>query len=312
MIVLMVIGHFADMLYDDFGICKSIFLFIYAFHMPVLIFISGLFYNREKTARYVLFYASCGFLLKIFITLLYAVVDKKYSISLTSDIGIPWFMFVLAIYYGVLYLFGNINKTYLLIAGLVLACFAGFDSNIGDFLYVSRAIVFFPCFMLGVVVNKDEYCQFRERHKKLLIPLSVVIIGAWLGLCIFMRDRMLILRHLLTGRNPFDEAILPYGPLLRLLCYIMAFLLCFSIIQLCPKGKIPVVTAMGKHTLNVYFWHWAFFIVMIRYCGLLGLASTGASGMVLYFVIAAALSLLLSTPVFDYPLKWVRNACFRR
>ena len=73
--------------------------------MPMLIFVSGLFCKREKTSRYVLFYISCGFLLKVSITILYALVNKNYGFGFTSDLGVPWFVFVLATYYCILYLF---------------------------------------------------------------------------------------------------------------------------------------------------------------------------------------------------------------
>ena len=47
MIVLVVAGHFADTLVAHSGVMKSFYLFIYAFHMPVFLFISGMFYTNR-------------------------------------------------------------------------------------------------------------------------------------------------------------------------------------------------------------------------------------------------------------------------
>ena len=58
MITLMVIGHFTDSVIQYSDVCKSIFLFIYAYHMPVLLFISGLFYKRTKYVEKTLYYIS--------------------------------------------------------------------------------------------------------------------------------------------------------------------------------------------------------------------------------------------------------------
>lgn len=55
MITLMVIGHFADVFCTESDLCRSIYLFIYAFHMPVLFFISGLFYKNERIVEKVFF-----------------------------------------------------------------------------------------------------------------------------------------------------------------------------------------------------------------------------------------------------------------
>lgn len=65
LITLVVIGHVVDFATSKSLLCKSIFLYIYAFHMPLFIFISGLFFRHKNIFNKALFFVVVGFLLKI-------------------------------------------------------------------------------------------------------------------------------------------------------------------------------------------------------------------------------------------------------
>ncbi len=94
LILFVVIGHFSDQLvtnlYGEYGgnpslpvseLFNKIFLFIYAFHMPLFIFLSGLFYKVEekfdgaKPARYIIL----GLLLKMLLYLSMTVFRTDYN-----------------------------------------------------------------------------------------------------------------------------------------------------------------------------------------------------------------------------------------
>ena len=144
LIVLVVIGHFADALINDSNAFKSLYVFIYAFHMPLFIFISGLFFKPKDVTSKCLMYISIGFALKITNFLVKYFLGLNPSFSILSDGGIPWFMFAIAIFTLLAYILRKHNKTYILFFSILLACFAGYDKEIGDFLYLSRIIIFFP------------------------------------------------------------------------------------------------------------------------------------------------------------------------
>ena len=42
LIILVVVGHFTDLAVDESEMMKSLFVFIYSFHMPLFIFVNGL------------------------------------------------------------------------------------------------------------------------------------------------------------------------------------------------------------------------------------------------------------------------------
>ena len=314
MICLVVFGHFAEFQAGSSDICKSMFLFIYTFHMPMLLFVSGVFFKPEKIIRKVFFYICCGYLLKILLWFVYYITTKKVpEFEMFSDITIPWFMFVLAIYQVVSYLLRKINLYLLLAAGIILACFAGYDKGIGDFLYISRAIVFLPFFTLGRIFKekKTEIVNWSNKYRVVLTVAAVVIILIWGYTCFGQIDFVDSLRHLFTGRNPYKDCIIKYGISARLFCYAVSFLMCASTLILTPRKNIPAFTRIGTKTLDIYFWHWAILILLHRLCHLGRLFDFGIAGKLGYFAIAAALIYALTyIKIFEFPLKQVKKLCF--
>ena len=150
LITLVVAGHFADEIMDYSSIYSSIFLFIYAFHMPLFIFISGYFHSDRNTMKKLLFYISLGFSYKIISFL----VDRingysQYTFNLLFDGGLSWFMFVLAIYTFALFLLRDQNKKFILISSIILACFVGYDKSIGTS-YIYLELLFSSLFIFLV------------------------------------------------------------------------------------------------------------------------------------------------------------------
>lgn len=116
LVTCVVIGHFADQFTDVSNIYDSIFLFIYSFHIPLFIFISGLMFKNKDITSKVIFFISIGFAYKI----VSAVVERllgtiKVEFLLLSDGGISWFMFALAAYTIILKVIEGQNKRYILI-----------------------------------------------------------------------------------------------------------------------------------------------------------------------------------------------------
>ncbi len=309
LITFVVIGHFAEAFCESSQVCRGIYVCIYAFHMPLFLFISGLFHSNRNITSKCLFFISVGFARKIMMVLVRLLVGKDPNFDLLADNGLPWFMFVLAIYTFVMYLLRNKNKTYLLVAGIILACFVGFDKSIGDYLYISRAIIFFPCYVLGTMINPNSLVNFKKRFRWLL-PLSALVLVLWVFCCFAKTDAVYNLRPLFTGRNPFSLSIEAYGPLARLLCYFITAVTSFSMIILVPSSHIPMVSRMGTHSLDVYFWH-GLILVLLNNFAHLGDLFVSFSGKILYFVIAILLSVILSQGGFiSYPLNKLKQLCY--
>lgn len=261
LITLVVGGHFADQLTDYSSIYSSIFLFIYAFHMPLFIFISGYFHSDRNTTKKVLFYISLGFSYKV-ISFLVDRINRysKYTFNLLFDGGLSWFMFVLAIYTFALFLLKDQNMKFFLIGSIILACFIGYDKSIGDFLYLSRAIIFFPFYILGTMMKSFDIIKFKRKYPLLKI-VALLIFVAWSILCITKIDTLYGLRYIFSGRQPFPDGIISFGPIVRLACYILSAVLGISLMLLTTSKKIKWISDFGKNTINVYFWHLNLFYI---------------------------------------------------
>lgn len=280
LITAVVVGHFVDFFSDGSDTCKSIYLFIYAFHMPLFIFISGLFHTNRDVTKKCIYYISAGFLLKVSNAVIAAIVGNQISFWLLADAGLPWFMFVLAIYTVLLYILRNQNKKYLLIMSVILACFIGYDTSVGDYLYISRTIVFFPFYLLGTMVDGRQIIELKS--KKWTIPIAAAVLMLWVYFSFFQLDKVYSYRYLFTGRNPFFDDVLAYGPFARLICYIISVLTGFSLIMLTPSKKIKWVTQMGTHSVDVYFWHLNVYYVLEKFFHLGSLFDKGFAGKTAY------------------------------
>lgn len=308
LILAVVVGHFADAVSKKPGVYKSIFVFIYAFHMPLFLFCSGLFHKNKDVFIRAFRYVSVGFATKIIFTLTSLVLGTKVSFTLLGDSGIPWYMFVLAIYVVITYALRNVDKKYLLVFSILLALFVGYDSTIGDYLYLSRVIVFYPFYLCGQLVSKEDILKLNSN--KLLKAVSVVIIAAWLIFCFTQRDIATGLRPLFTGRNSFatSEVFARWGFLFRAACYVITTLVSLAIICLMPNIRLPLITSFGSRTLQVYLWHWPV-VRVLQEVGVTALLMTNASGKIGWLLIGVALTFILSLKLFSFPTKQIFTYC---
>ena len=258
LILLVVAGHFIDYgtlcAHDE---CfRSLFVFIYSFHMPLFVFVSGLFYKAENVGRKVLSYLAIWCALTSMFAIKNIISFGKIGLSIFAVSGTPWFMFAMAAFIGLSYVFRKVKKTLLLIVSVTIACFAGYSVHIGDYFALSRIIVFYPFFVAGTMVDKLKLESIVK--KKPLMVTGAVVLALWLILCLNFAGDIYMLRPVFTGRNPFPllpEWMAPYGGLYRLLCYALSSLFSFAVICICSVRRIPCITALGAKTLQIYFWH---------------------------------------------------------
>ena len=295
LITLVVLGHFADFFTADSAVCRTIFIFIYAFHMPAFFFLSGLFANDKNVDKKCLFYLSGGVLLRISLIVFSRLFGNLTpSFPLLEEDGVPWFLYALAAYTLLGWLMRRISKGYLLAAALVLGCFAGYDASLGDTLCLSRIIVFAPFYFAGVWVDPDALYRLRQKYRWVVVPAALILIG-WGAICYLKLDQVYGLRHLFTGRHPFTAAEAPYGMLIRLGCYALASLTGGAVLAVSPARRLPCLTYMGSNSLNVYFWHWLVYMTLEHFFRIKTLFTMGVWGKAAFLLLALVLTAALAT-----------------
>ena len=98
LIFLVVIGHFVDELVGKSDVFKCIYIFVYSFHMPLFIFLSGylsrkliMSNEKKKIKDKVFIYIILGFLMKFIFGVCLINIKGKVSFSLLSGASAPWY-----------------------------------------------------------------------------------------------------------------------------------------------------------------------------------------------------------------------------
>lgn len=308
LIILVAVGHFADRHTADFGSFRGLFLFIYAFHMPLFLFVSGQFHKNKDIIRKVVSYTFVGILLKVVLSLMpFILYGTAPKFTLLSDSGLPWFMFVLAIYQVLSYVLRDVDKRLVIVIFVILACFAGYDRTVGDKLWLSRTIVFYPFYVLGEALPKEKVVEFTR--KKWVRASAVAVLAGWGVAAFAFLQQTYCLRKLFTGRNSFyfNETFSKWGFAFRLLCYLITFLTSAAVIAIVSDKKIPVITTFGSRSIQVYFWHRAVMMIMIK-TGLDKIICTSAPMGILWLLCAVAVVFILSLKPFGFPVNQVMKA----
>ena len=260
LIFLVVLGHAAEYYTSGNEHMRALIFFIYTFHMPLFIFISGLFAKGsvnnkrfDKISGYLVIYV----FLKIIFYFIKIIIGRNPAFDLFTEGGVPWFMLALFAFNIITTALRRLPKLVVFSVSVVLACIAGFFPQIRDFLALSRIIVFYPFFYLGYCLKRDDiekYCRC-----KIVKAFSVLILVSVAVLVFFYCDKIYSLRYLLTGRNPYSALgkFEVWGIVLRLLFYPVVSVIGFCVISLVPdKIGSEKIAVLGQRTLAVYGFHY--------------------------------------------------------
>ena len=313
LILLVVLGHFVEQVLGGSALSKSIFLFIYAFHMPLFIFLNGILFrhmafdNKKITWRVVYFF-SLYIALKGVLYFVKLFIGENPTFHLLSESGVPWYLFTLTLYYLIGYYFRNVDKTYLLVSSILLALLCGYDPDINDFLVLSRTIVFFPFFLAGWMSDINTISSFTRkpwiRFISLLLLLSIFCIVT------YRIESAYILRPLFTGRNSYKIKALgeyaKYGLFLRILTYTISIVLSFTLLSLTPRTAFRgIFSRLGRHSLSIYFLHRPVLYLLTGY----GVFDTIEDilghryGRIVWIFLSFCLTYLLSLDIFNKPFE---------
>ncbi len=307
-IMFVVVGHVIESFTSKSDMFRSLFIFIYAFHMPLFIFISGLFQQRfsnenKLKINKVAFYIVLGFSLKILNALCKMLHGKKFRIVFFGGGTIEWFLFVSVMFMVTAYILRKVHPAITLSVSLILGCICGYFDFIQDELWLSRYFVFLPVYLAGYYMTPQLLIKIEKNYVvKAVSGLSMLI---YFVMCFRSLPFVYQLRRLFTGRNPFST--LPFdncGAQHRLLCYAISALLCMAVFCFIPNIRVPILSNMGKNTLAVYFWHRPILYIISStsfYEVVLSLGDPLYKIIILTF--AVMLTFILSLDVFMLPLS---------
>lgn len=261
LIFLVVYGHTVAASAPDGSFNKAVYNFIFLFHMPLFIFVSGRFSHVKDKTKY---YNSILRILETYLIFQFvrSFVPLLFGKTLSFHLILSFFLFpeytlwflLCLIYWRLLVVLipPNVlhNSPYI----VLLICFA--VSILGGFipvkiLSIQRAMTFLPFFFMGYYSTEIE---IKQQLKKIHIGIPVlVILSIFLFVFYFLNTEI---GFVLYGNSSywFHSSLSPFLLCMaRCLLLLVATLLGIMIMSLIRTQ--PFLAKMGKATLFIYIFH---------------------------------------------------------
>lgn len=284
LISLVVFGHFL-LDYLDFGYTRYIVSFIYFFHMPAFVFVSGFFSKNENTISnrsivkiiliYLIFNSVIMLLSSFLFNVSYQFITPYYSF---------WYLIALA--------FWRLTIKYaeqyedILFISIIAALFIGFWSDVTNVLSIARIIVFFPFFLAGYKLPQEKIYDMLQKRKKndVIKALSLLLVAAFISVYFIYKINNINLNHLTMGSYASISDFF-----IRTIILLIAFVMIIIIINLTPQRHVFLLSKWGKNSLAIYILHRFVTFIFIKKLPI----NSYSNIYILFAVIASALTLIV-------------------
>lgn len=301
LITLVFVGHVIERCLSN-DLARWLYDFIYIFHMPAFVFISGYLSNKSRNPKQKLqglfkTYIVFQVLYMLFFKYCFGMESK---ITLTIPYWVLWFL-VSLITWEILSPYFNLNyKSVALMIGVSLI--AGFFEDINGTFSISRTIYYFPFFLWGKTFKREHINIIKKPFVKtiLLIVWCFIGIHIWKNLKSF--DYSWFYGSL--GYKFFKLSLLN-GVYYRWITYIISALSMLTFLSLVPE-KRKLISKLGKNTMSVYILH-VFIVKYLEFKGFFSSIDITNSVLALIIMATIILTILLSSNLIAKPFNALLN-----
>lgn len=304
-ITLMVVGHGILKLIHESDVAYDVYVFIYAFHVPVFVAVSGYFAKAgppgtKQMQRLLTDIVFPYLVFETIWTVIRWLLGGDFYLDYSSASWTLWFLITLAIWRVTLPFI--VLLRYPLLISIIISVGAGYLPAIDSTFSLSRTLGLLPFFVFGwklrqwritgrwLELGTRDVWRWRAGAIGLFAVLAVVIVANIAPI------REMQLRRFLL----YDEAYPAFGydqmwaGGLRLAAMLLAFALIVAFLLLMPRSK-TWFTGLGAATMYIYLLH-SFFLYPLRESGALDGPQPWwvLPGMI---VLSIAISFVLSMPV---------------
>ena len=241
-------------------IVRYVWYAITIFHMPAFVFMSGYLSKKPqdvlKNVKNLLIPYILGYSLTWYA---YIWTGRSMDYELLRPSGtVMWYVLALFIYRLTIEALGKIR--FIVPLSIIFALWAGTRPEFTTYLSSSRIVVFFPFFVAGYLWKSDYTKVVRKfKGKWVLVLVSGLLLYAIPNFMIANEIPIDIFRgnhtYQLSGMDDIT------GMLIRLLMYLVSFVLVLTFLALIPDMKLPI-TFVGRNTMGIYFFHYPIMIVL--------------------------------------------------
>ncbi|RLQ97112.1 acyltransferase family protein [Falsibacillus albus] len=315
LIFFVVFGHLLQPYVSQNAFIEVVYKFIYTFHMPAFILVSGFFakgfykkgYVGKLAKKLILPYLIFQLIYTIFYYYLY---DKStFAVDPLNPQWALWFLLSLFCWNMLLLLFAKMRPIPALAIAFAIGLLVGYVDWISNYLSLSRTFVFFPLFLLGYVLDRDTFRSFTTPKARVIT--TIVLLATFIGIFLFpdWNEKWLL------GSKPYDEmgAKIAYSPFVRSGIYILNIVMVFCFFSFVPT-KNYFFTKWGRNTLYVYLLH-GFFIKIFRASDVPNHYTYDLSTYITLAIVSLTLSVLLSSKAitsFTQPLIEIRSSKWKK
>lgn len=303
-ITLMVVGHAILKLIGDSDVAYEAYLFIYAFHVPVFVAVSGYFAKSgppgtRQLQRLLTDIVFPYFIFETIWTVVHWLLGGAFWLDYSTASWTLWFLIALAVWRVTLpYL---VLLRYPLLIAIVISVGTGYVDSIDSSFALSRTLGLLPFFVFGWKLRQwqitDRWLEVRLAAVWRWRGAAIALFGALLVVIVANIDalRAIQIRRFLLYDEPYgsfgyDQA---WAGGIRLGLMLLAFALIVSFLLLTPRST-TWFTAFGAATMYIYLLH-SFLLYPLRESGVLD-GPLPAWVLPAMIVLAVAISLLLAQP----------------
>lgn len=311
LIFLVVAGHCLEFCGFTLSAARAIDYFIYSFHMPAFVFVSGFWAKRycmggkvraEKAATLFAYYAVFQLL---FIALRLILNINTSALSILRPCRGLWYLLAIFIYYLITPVIEKLPAYLTLPVFIILSALIGRDSSAGNYLGALRIVVFAPYFFMGYYFSADTL----KKARSLKLPVRVLsgLACAAASASIWVIQRNTFSRYLFFGNKNYSKLGVSNltGSVLRLECIVIALLMIAALLLLMPSKKL-FFSVTGQRSLQIYALH-MLLVILLFDTGLIDFCIDTYPRFALITGAASAVTAVLSLGVFSYPFKWIQS-----
>ena len=310
LIILVVLGHVAHPVHNANPVLSAAFDIIYLFHMPLFVFMSGLFAKgafrggRLNVDR-ILSFLALGFAFQLALALVNgSTLTPARILAFTSA---PWYLISMAYWYALTPVLSRLGARRGMALSLAASLLWGMIDLSSGFLAISRTVAFLPCFALGYYLDPRDILRVRTWRGA---PYAVAIALAIAAVRMADPDAHEWFFPMVYGDNPYERG-LAIGVIQKLTALGVAGAFSVALIRLTPERRC-MLTTLGRRTLQVYVLHrliraWLTFHTSLYDIPWMVDAVPGALAVV---TLTAIIVLACAAPVFERPfarllkIKW--------
>ena len=302
LIVLVVLGHLLSQVPGPFA--KVLSVWIYSFHMPAFVFVSGYLARSYRGAPHQVARIVSGLLVPyvIFQTvhalIRFVTVDGDFPVQYLKPTWTLWFLLALAMWRIVTPVLQILRWP--LLTAILLAVLMPLMDNLNQTMTLARFFSFLPFFVAGMVVKPHHLALLRARTARWL---GAAVLVAGLAAVVLLRDDLR--KGLFTLDLSYDAmGLSPAGGIaVRVLVLATGAVGTVAVLALAPATR-QWWTFVGQQTMYVYLLH-AVLINWVRHLDWPDLWGTAPFVGLVFPLIAVAMTLLLASAPVVAATRWL-------